>query len=213
MKKLFVSGLLVLISLNLNAGIFEDVEKINKGTDGYVIGKTLTKDQKGLMEKNGLRSDNPNVRKFLASENLLIAVNSKNNKVLAINKRYKQIEQSKVKSMIGNLIHDNDEPTAMAHDKMIYWIYDGKGEKISEDDLKKWKDSLKENKTKATSLAGFLKKAPEVEKKEKVEFNPYISVKLSSDQPMMSKVEEPKLANVYLMISSDKLITTTTTAK
>lgn len=72
----------------------------------------------------------------------------------------------------------------------------------------------KEDEKNSTSLADFLNKAPETtantKSDKKVEFNPYISVKLSSDQPMMTKQEEPKLANVYLMISSDKLITETT---
>ena len=216
LKKIILTVVFVVLSTNLQAGIFEDVENINKGTDGYVIGKVLNKKQKELLETKGLRSDNPNVRKFLANENLLIAINSKNLKVLAINKRFQQIKQEKIKSLIGDMIHDYDEPTAMAHDKMLYWIYDNKGIKFSEDDIKKWKDSLKEtSNTKSASLADFLNKAPlqKTSKNKKVEFKPYISVKLSSDQPMMTKQQEPKLANVYLMISSDKLITETTTVK
>jgi len=209
-SKNILLGVILTFGINGFAGIFEDVATINKGIDGYVVGKTLTNGQQKTLENNGLKSDNPNVRKFLANDNLLIAINAKNLKVLAINKRYNQIEQKQVKSMIGNLIHDNDEPTAMAHDKMIYWIFDAKGEKLTEDDLKKWKNSLKDD-SKPNSLADAVKK--DFNKKEKVDFNPYLSVKLSSDQPMMTKQEESKLANVYLMISSDKLITQTTTNK
>ncbi|MEA2028412.1 MAG: hypothetical protein U9N49_05505 [Campylobacterota bacterium] len=221
MKKLIVSGLLVM-GMSLQAGVFEDVEKINKGLDGYIIGKVLSIDQMHIMDKKGLKSDNPNVGKFLASDTLLIAYNSKNHRVLAINKRYNKVEQVAVKSLIGNLIHDHDEPTAMAHDKMIYWIYDDKGKKLSQEDLKIWKKSLKEEKPKAKSLADFVQKgidsnasktSNKPQDKKEVKFNPYLSVKLSSDQPIMTKQKEPKPANVYLMISSDKLITTTTTAK
>ena len=218
MKKsllMFVCSLFMASSIQ--ADIFNDVENINKGIDGYVIGKSLTEPQKQLLETKGLKSDNPNVKKFLANDDLLIAINAKNLKVLAINKRYSKIEQNDVKGLIGNLIHDYDEPTAMAHDKMIYWIFDDKGVKFSEDDIKKWKDSVKkDNMRNSNSLADFINKENTQTNKsddKKVEFNPYISVKLSSDQPMMGKQEDPKLANVYLMISSDKLITTTTTAK
>ena len=213
-----VSGLL-LLGMSLQAGVFEDVEKINKGLDGYIIGKVLSGDQMKIMDKKGLKSDNPNVGKFLASDDLLIAYNSKNNRVLAINKRYNKIEQVAVKSLISDLIHDHDEPTAMAHDKMIYWIYDDKGEKLTEEDLKTWKKSLKKETPKAKSLADFVQKgmdtntSKKVESKKEVKFNPYLSIKLSSDQPIMTKQKEPKPANVYLMISSDKLISTTTTAK
>lgn len=191
------------------ASIYSEIEKIDKGVDGYTLGKELSTDQKELLVKNGIKSDNPNVSKFLVGKDLLIAINSSNNKVIAINKRYNQIQKESIKSMIGSLIHDYDEPTAMAHDKMIYWIYDSNGEKLSEDDLKLWKDSLKV-KSKSATLSDVLKKGIGTND---VEFEPYISVKLSSDQPMMSKVEEEKLANVYLMISSDKLITSTTTGK
>jgi len=216
MKKLIIVGAL-LLGLNLQAGVFEDVEAINKGVDGYVVGKVLSDEQKAVMEKKGLKSDNPNVGRFLASENLLIAYNSKNNRVLAINKRINKLPEAGLKSLIATLIHEYEEPTAMAHDKMIYWIYDGKGNKLSEEDLKSFKKSLKDEVSKNTSLADFLKKSAQSNATkndtQKSKFNPYLSVKLSSDTPIMTKQKEPKVANVYLMISSDKLITATTTAK
>ncbi len=209
MKRL-IASIVLFAGLNLQAGVFEDVEKINKGTDGYIVGKALSDDQKVLMEKNGLQSDNPNVRKFLANDNLLIAVNTGNNRVLAINKRYDRIDPSVLKSVISELIHEHEEPTAMAHEKIVYWIFDADGRKFTEDDLKKWKEKIGKKSSGATTLADFVANGPD---DSKVEFNPYLSVKLSSDQPFMTKQKEPKEANAYLMISSDKLITATTTAK
>jgi len=199
------------MSLNLQAGIFEDVEKIDKGIDGFIVGKALTKEQIAIMNKNGLKSEAKSVRKFLAKENLLIAVDSKNFRVLAINKRFNQIEKSRLKSMIGNLIHDFDEPTTLAHDKMLYWIYDANGEKLSEDDLKRWKGSVK--KEHSTNLADFVKSEMKEEPKKEIDFNPYVTVKLSSDQPIMTKQEKELPANIYLMISSDKLIKSVTDLK
>ncbi len=177
-------------------GIYEKVENMKKGVDGYILGSTLKKEQ----QNNSIPSDNDKVKKYLVNNDLLIAINVKNNKILAINKRFNAVKQLEIKSMIGSLIHDYDEPTAMAHDKMIYWVYDKNGKKLTEDDLKNWKDSLKVAKTKLP-----LVEAIKVDTKQ-VDFDPYISIKMTSDQPMMSKVEDEKLANVYLMVSSEKLI-------
>ncbi|MCD4757075.1 MAG: hypothetical protein K8R39_02305 [Arcobacteraceae bacterium] len=180
-------------------GIYEKVENMKKGVDGYILGSTLKKEQ----QNNSIPSDNDKVKKYLVNNDLLIAINVKNNKILAINKRFNAVKQLEIKSMIGSLIHDYDEPTAMAHDKMIYWVYDKNGKKLTEDDLKNWKDSLKVAKTKLP-----LVEAIKVDTKQ-VDFDPYISIKMTSDQPMMSKVEDEKLANVYLMVSSEKLIQNT----
>lgn len=143
LKKILIAVICVAFSSSLQASVFEDVASINKGVDGYIVGKALNQEQQKLLETKGLKSDNPNVKKFLATDDLLIAINAKNLKVLAINKRFQQIKQDEVQSLIGGMIHDHEEPTAMAHDKMLYWIYDHKGVKFSEDDLQKWKDSLK----------------------------------------------------------------------
>jgi len=180
-------------------GIYEKVENMKKGVDGYILGSTLKKEQ----QNNSIPSDNDKVKKYLVNNDLLIAINVKNNKILAINKRFNAVKQLEIKSMIGSLIHDYDEPTAMAHDKIIYWVYDKNGKKLTEDDLKNWKDSLKVAKTKLP-----LVEAIKVDTKQ-VDFDPYISIKMTSDQPMMSKVEDEKLANVYLMVSSEKLIQNT----
>ncbi len=180
-------------------GIYEKVENMKKGLDGYILGSTLKKEQ----QSNSIPSDNDKVKKYLINDDLLIAINVKNNKILAINKRFNAVKQLEIKSMIGSLIHDYDEPTAMAHDKMIYWVYDKNGKKLTEDDLKNWKDSLKVAKTKLP-----LVEAIKVDTKQ-VDFDPYVSIKMTSDQPMMTKVKDEKLANVYLMVSSEKLIQNT----
>lgn len=211
----FLLKLLILSSIGatiLSANVTELYIKIahmKKGTDGYIIGEMLTKEQEQKAVDNMIKSNNPSVVKFLDGDNLLIAINSKNKRVLAINKRYSSIDQATMKGMIGTLIHDFDEPTAMAHDKMIYWIFDENGKKLTEDDLEKYKDSLIGKVKPNMALA----EAVNLKKDVKVEFNPFVSVKLQSDQPMMSDVEEPKPANAYLMISSDRLIKSATGMK
>jgi len=207
-KILIVSTIGATILSANTSSLFDKIASMKKGTDGYIIGAVLTKEQQEKATTNMIKSNNPKVVKFLDGKNLLIAINSSNNRVLAINKRYSKIDQKTVKGMIGTMIHDFDEPTAMAHDKMIYWIFDEKGQKLSEDDLKAWKDKISGKPTEGMALA----EAVNIKKKD-VNFNPFVSVKLQSDQPMMSKVEDPKPANAYLMISSDKLIKETTGIK
>lgn len=209
LKKLLIVSSIAVAVLSANASdLYSKIENMKKGSDGYIVGATLTKEQQEKAKTNAIKSNNPKVTKFLDGKNLLIAINSANNKVLAINKRYDNVPQKTVKGMIGEMIHDFDEPTAMAHDKMIYWIYDENGNKLTEDDLKAWKDKISGKPTQGMALAEAVNM-----KKKDVNFNPFVSIKLQSDQPMMSEVEEEKLASVYLMISSDKLIKDTTGIK
>lgn len=203
MKKTVVMSGILALALNLYGGVFEDVASLNKGTDGYIIGHELSDTQKSLMKQKFLPSDNGKIVKFLASDDVVVAVNKTNNKVLAINKRYSKVEQKKVQSLVSEMIYNYDEPTAMAHDKMVYWVFDKQGAKVSEDDIKAWKDSLKV-KVDTLPLAEAIKVAKP--NKKKVEFDPYVSIKLSSSDPIMTKLTEPKPFDAYVMISSEKLI-------
>lgn len=207
MKKVFklvfvVVGLMSI--LNGSPLVYDQVENLNKGLDGYIVGKVLTVEQQKLVLKNTLPSNNKNIAKFLVNDNLVVAINKNNNRVLVINKRYSNIDQKEVQKMIGKFIFEFDEPTAMAHDKMVYWIYDENGEKLSEDDLKRWKDSLKVKNT-GLPLAQAINTIDNG-----VEFNPYISFKMNSTEAIMTKLKEPKPSTVNIIVSSDKLIQDTT---
>jgi transcriptional regulator with PAS, ATPase and Fis domain len=199
---ILVAGMVSILSGSTD--LYDTVAKINKGLDGYIVGKALTKDQQKLVEKNSLASSNKHILKFLANNNMVIAINKDNKRVLAINKRYKNMKQKDIQKMIGKFIFDFDEPTAMAHDKMVYWIYDRNGVKLNEDDLKKWKESIK---AKNTGLP--LAKAVNTESKN-MDFNPYILFKMSSTELIMTKVKDPKPSTINIIVSSDKLIEDTT---
>lgn len=201
-KKLTFSLIaLATLTVSAYADLFTTVESINKGLDGYIVGKTLTAEQQALVEKNSIKSDTTKIKKFLVGTDLLVAIDAKTNRVLAINKKLSNMDKATVKALIAEYIHKFDEPTAMAHDKMVYWVYDKNGVKIQEDDLKKYKDHIKGEADQSLSLAENLNKP-----KEKVDFDPYLSVKLSSDQALMSQPKEPVPTNAYIMISSQKLI-------
>lgn len=199
---LLIAGMVSMLSGSTD--IYKDVEKMDIGLDGYIIGKALTNEQKKLITKNSLASNNKHIVKFLVNDNLIIAVNKGNNKVLVINKRYKDIDQKEIQKMIGKFIFKFDEPTAMAHDKMVYWIYDKDGKKLSENDLKKWKDSLKVKNT-GLPLAQAIKTTGK-----DIDFNPYLSFKLNSTEAIMTKSKEQKSSTVNILVSSDRLIHDTT---
>lgn len=209
-----LSKLLILSSIGatvLSANVsdlYTKIANMKKGTDGYIIGEVLTKEQEAKVETNMIKSSYPKIINFLDGKDLLISINKKNKRVLIINKRYQNMDQASIKGMLGNMIHDFDEPTAMAHDKMVYWVFDENGDKLTEDDLKAWKDNISGKATSGMALAEAVNL-----KKKKVNFNPFVSVKLQSDQPIMSEVKETKLANPYLLIKSDKLIGLTNASK
>lgn len=206
MKRVFKLAMLVagIVSVLSGSNMYNQVEKMNKGLDGYIVGKILTKEQQKLITKNALASNNKHILKFLVDDNLIIAINKSNNRVLVINKRYVNIDQKAVKEMISKFIYEFNEPTAMAHDKMVYWVYDKNGKKLSEDDLKKWKNTLK---VKNTGLP--LAKAVNTTT-ENVDFNPYLSFKMNSTEGIMTELKEPKPSTVNILVSSDRLIQDTT---
>lgn len=199
---ILVAGMVSMLSGSTN--MYDQVEKMNKGLDGYIVGKTLNKEQQKLVLKNPLDSNTKYILKFLVDDNLIVAINKSNNRVLAVNKRYVNIDQKEVQEMISKFIYEFNEPTAMAHDKMVYWIYDKNGEKLSEDNLKKWKESLKVRNTglplaKAVNTTG-----------QDVDFNPYLTFKMNSTEGIMSELKEPKPSTVNILVSSDRLIQDTT---
>ena len=202
-KLVLLIGFIALLQGSTN--VYKEVEQINKGLDGYIIGKKLTPTQELIAKKNTLKSNNDKVVKFLVNKNMVVVVNKSNRKVLAINKRLQNMKQKDIKKLLGDYIYDYDEPTAMAHDKMVYWIYDEHGKKLTEDDLKAWKNSLVVKRSQTKTLAEAVKV-----KGKKVDFNPYVSIKLSSTSPIMTKQKNPKVATVNIIVSSDKLIQETT---
>ena len=207
MKRVFKLVMLVAGMVSMLSGstdMYDQVEKMNKGLDGYIVGKTLNKEQQKLVTKNALESNTKYILKFLVDDNLIVAINKSNNRVLAINKRYVNIDQKEVQEMIGKFIYEFNEPTAMAHDKMVYWVYDKNGQKLSEDNLKKWKNTLK---VKNTGLP--LAKAVNTTA-ENVDFNPYLSFKMNSTEAIMTELKEPKPLTVNILVSSDRLIQDTT---
>ncbi len=200
-SKIILFILCISLSLNASNKLYNTIEKMNKGIDGYIVGKVLNKVQEKLLNKNAVASNNKNILKFLANDDLMIVINKKNNKVLAINKRYTKLPKKEVQKMISKFIFKLDEPTAMAHDKMLYWIYDKNGNKLSSDDLKNFKDDLKLKNSNIT-----LAQAINMKKEKTKKFNPYLSFKMNSSEVIMTKDKKSKMSNINILISSNVLI-------
>ncbi len=166
--------------------VAQDVESLGLGFDGYVLGKTLTAELKSASEGNLIEKTIKGTYKFKDGEVFVIA-SIENDRVLGVYKEYKEVMQDKVKEVVGGLMFEHGEPTAMAHDKLVYWTYDKNG-KIEKDAF----DFARQNGG-AKSLA---------------------AVKFSSNEPIAfadgsttSTETEQKKISFYVMITSDPLST------
>ena len=203
------------ISVKLNRVTFEDgtVQDIAGEKAPEVGSIQMTQDYEKKGDKLVATSKEKKVVKVIDGENLLIALNKTNLKVIAINKRFNQIDSNITKNLISKLIYEHSDPTVEVHEKIIYWIFDKNGNKLNETDIKEWKDSLKANNQQ--TLVDAVKGIETNNAKAKTDFNPYLTVKLSSDQILienkfyLNKTSESNLSNIYILISSSQLINET----
>lgn len=155
-----------------------EVAKLELGFGDYVLGRKLSDKQKSMAAKHPIKKSLHGTYKFLDGEIYVIAAND-NDIVLGVYKNYPDTSRDDIKKMVGALMFEYGEPTASAHDKMIYWTYDENG-KIDQETFNLQKDSGG-----APSLA---------------------TIKFSSSEMFTAEVkkdEEPTSA--YLMITSDPL--------
>ena len=128
LKLLFVAILyLLLISTGQAvAGLLEDVQALNLGVRGYVIGAKLTGQQQEFAQKHLLANPHEGTYKFQDQE-INVVVDEKTQRILAIYKRIEKADRNQLKAMVMELMDRFSEPTTMAHDKIIYWAFNKKG--------------------------------------------------------------------------------------
>lgn len=178
----------------------DKVASLNMGLGGYVIGKVLTDEQKKIAKTN-VASEKAYAGTYkFKDKNLNVIAKKSNDRVLIVYEDYGTVDGKKMKEIIGKCFIDYSEPTATAHEKMLYWSYDKNGKLLTDEDLKKYKDTLSAE-VQEGNLADTIKT-----KNQKVDFDAYITVKLVSSQEIMIKENEIKDASVYLMLSSGKLL-------
>lgn len=163
------------------------ISELKLGFGAYVLGQTLTEQQKDTAKNNAIEKTLKGSYKF-QDQGIFVIASSTSDMVIGLYKENLTASEQDMKNMVGELMMQFEEPTKMAHDKLIYWAFSKEGI-ISQElfDMAKATDS--------EILA---------------------TVKFSSDQPIRpsEKPKEgeeqeakgsPKPASIYVMITSDQL--------
>lgn len=108
-----------------------EVAELELGFGDYVLGKALNIEQKEMARQNPIKKSLRGTYKFQDGETFVIAANN-DDIVLGVYRHYPESTMEDLKKIIGGLMFEYGEPTATAHDKMIYWTYDKTG-KIDQD--------------------------------------------------------------------------------
>lgn len=111
--------------------IAKEVAALQLGFGDYILGASLNESQKKIAGKNGIARTLPGTYKFIDGDIFVIA-KADDNTVLGIYKDNPVATRDDVKTMVGDLMMRFDEPTTMAHDKVIYWAF-GKNGKVSKE--------------------------------------------------------------------------------
>ncbi len=109
-----------------------EVAALKLGFGDYILGGTLTGKQREIAKQNGIPKTLEGTIKFSDGDIHVIA-KSDDGMILGIYKEYADATRADVKNMVGELMMQFEEPTTMAHDKLLYWAFDKNG-KIQEDE-------------------------------------------------------------------------------
>lgn len=110
-----------------------EVANLELGFGRYILGKTLTDEQKKFAFKNPIEKALEGTYKFRDDEVYVVA-SRENDTVLGVYKVYHQASMDNIKDIVGTLMLEYGEPTAVAHEKLVYWSYNKSG-KISQEDF------------------------------------------------------------------------------
>ena len=161
--------------------LFDQVEKLKIELHGYDLGAALTQEQMETAASNPIDASSSDTFKF-KDKNMNIVAQKTSNRVLIIYEQFEDATQQEIQNLVGNLYMNFDDPTVLAHDKVVYWAYTKKGIITSKEF-----DTARQDKRKLDILA---------------------TVKLFSDINIMEKVKEsePATGQVYYIISSDPIL-------
>jgi len=163
------------------AQIADSVKGLKLGIGPYTIGEYLTAEQTELAYNNLVADSYAGTKKFYVDDYFVI-VAEESNLIIAIYKQQEDVRADEVKKMVGFLMDKFDEPTTMAHDKIIYWAFGPDG--II--DTQTYDDS---------------KDTGEIEIIATVKFNSSLEV-----SPGMSNETVEETASIYFIITSDLLL-------
>jgi len=177
------TGILILLSGLAHANglntLFDQVEKLRIERQGYVLGAILNQEQMKTAAANSVDAASNDTFKF-KDDNVHVVAQKTSNRVLVIYEIFEDATQQKIQDLIGDLYMNFDEPTILAHDKVVYWAY-GEKKKITAAEF----DTARQNK----KIPGII-----------------ATIKFISDINIMEKVKDVATGQAYYIISSDPLL-------
>ena len=140
-------AILILLLLSFSSACSSDnlvnllgeVETLDISREGYTLGKGLTDRQKEVALKHPVEAANPWTFKFKDGD-LYVVADKATNRVVIIYERYEAATINKVRALVGSLYLDFGDPTVMAHDKIVYWVFSPEG-KLTRDQYEKAKQA------------------------------------------------------------------------
>jgi hypothetical protein len=180
-------AILLLLLLPLSSACSSDklsdllarVETLNISRRGYTLGKALTDGQRATALKHPVEAANPWTRKFKDGD-LYVVTDKAADRVIILYERYEATTIKKVQALVGSLSLDFGDPTVMAHDKIIYWVFGPEG-KLTRAQYKK-----------ARQADGKL--------------NILATVKLNSSMKILGGTTRSGEGSVYYIISSEPVL-------
>ncbi|WP_300455875.1 hypothetical protein [Desulfobacula sp.] len=180
---ILLSLLLCLMSVRLYANdlapLFERVEALNIQRQGYVLGAVLNPEQLKTASANPMDAAAPDTVKF-KDQNLVVVAQKSTHRILILYEEFETLTQPEIQDLIGDLYLQFDDPTVLAHDRVVYWAYGEKG-KITAREF---------------DTAGHDKRTLKI----------LATVKCISDINIMEKGKDPSSGHVYYIISSDPIL-------
>ena len=161
------------------SNLLGQVERLNISRGGYTLGKALTDGQRATAKKHPEEAANPWTFKFEDGD-LHVVADKATDRVVILYERYEAITKKKVRALVGALYIDFGDPTVMAHDTIIYWVFGPEG-KLTREQYKK-----------AKQASGKL--------------NILATVKLNSSMKIMGDSTRLEKETLYYIISSEPVL-------
>jgi hypothetical protein len=200
MKIIFTLLQCLLISMTIPAGyvhaedtasamqrIGKEVAELHLGFGEYELGQVLTDEQKEMAQKNRILKTVAGTIKF-KDDDIYVIAKSDNLMVLGIYKMYEEASRQHVKSIVGDLMLRFNEPTTMAHDKLIYWAYKKTG-LMAQDEFQFAKQSGDTDIIATVKLSSTTSIFPDP----------------SPEEKQQKEAEQSEKSDIYVMITSNPL--------
>jgi len=199
MKKYLILFITITSSL-LFANMESDVANLKIGLGNYYIGQTLSKEDMKQVVKNSIPTNQAGTIKF-KDNNLTVVIRERDNRVIIIYRLFNKASREELERVISGLILDFGEPTAISHNKIVYWSFSKNG-KITEEKFKEFKDKLSKDGAKKVNLVDFLKGDSGSISKD-IKLGNIATVKLNSKIELFGQEEE---GDFYFIIYANELI-------